>query len=264
MTPYVGTVPETWVRGGFLDPSAINDRRDIARFASPRPSTTRVVLVLAEAWVGKSYVAHKITKALRDRKIDVHLTSFEKNAPDYPDDEFLKRSIPRVWIVDAVDQADRRDSSIKMLGRSVGGQGLTTLVFGRPDATLPEVEGVLGFSEGELASDSVERFKLFLLPLDRDQARRELGGIDEARFGTLLQAATQLKVALTFAELRALERIVTVPGSIPNLGAIRTGIARERCTRSRVGAGPIDSGGQDMPSASCSLMDGSHGLVLNV
>jgi hypothetical protein len=244
VTPFVETVPASWERGGVLDSTQVHARRDIATIASPSLST-RVVLVLAEAWVGKSYVARQIWRALCSRGIDVHFTSFETNAPDWPDDEFLRRASPRVWIVDAVDEAERRGTSIEKLGRSIGGKGLSTLVFSRPDATLPDIEEALGFSERARRSDGIERSKLRLLPLDRDQARRQLAHLDDARFAGLLQAAEGFDSALTFEELRELERVqVTEP--TPDLGEIRNRIARHRCTRIRAGAELIKNGGDEM------------------
>lgn len=256
-TPYAEKIPPEWVREGFLDATAVNDRRDVARLVSPS-TATRIVLILADAWVGKSHVARLLRDALRDQRlnqpglrdqsIDVRSTSFESSAPYWPDpdDEFLNGTRPRVWIVDAVDEAERRGVSLEKLGQAVRAKGLTTLVFGRPDATLLEVDRVLGFVGETAASGGVERTRYRLLPLDQDQARRELSGIGEERVeGVLAAAASFGTVALTFEELQELERARSEKKK-PELGEIRASIARHRCTRLRVGEDPIATGNEEM------------------
>ncbi|MES1206671.1 MAG: hypothetical protein ABUS79_12110, partial [Pseudomonadota bacterium] len=235
VAPYVEGRPE----GGQM-------RRDIATVASPTPAT-RIVLVLADAWVGKSHVARQLHKVLRDRRIAVWLTSFESQAPDWPDDEFLKGTKPRVWIVDAVDEAERRGVPIKRLGRDTTKRtSLTTLVFTRPDATLAEIERELGFNPDDGPADDVERQKLWLLPLDEEQSRRELADIAGAYLDDVLSAAKQFDAPLTFAELGELARRIQVGESHgqPELGAIREAVARHRCTRWRQGR-PARAIGED-------------------
>ena len=204
-------------------------RRDVAAVASPT-AQTRLVLVLAEAWVGKSYVAQQLAKALRDRQIAVWFTSFESPAPDWPDDEFFRETTPRVWIVDAADEAERRAVSVTKLRPSAGARALTTLVFTRPDATLPDVERVLGFTDDARPADVAERQKFRLLPLDDDQIRRELADLGASKLDELLAVAKRLDAPLTYAELRELARDPT-----RDLGALRDAVARHRCTTWRAG-----------------------------
>lgn len=237
VAPYVEGAPDT-------EATSNPARRDIAREASPGPGT-KVVLVLAEAWVGKSYVARQLAKALGDRKIEVHRTSFESEAPDWPDDAFLKETKPRVWIVDAVDEAERREVPVGKLGRSAQAKGLTTLVFTRPDATLPAVETALRFPSraGVPPPDGVERLKVRLLPLDEQQIRQELAAIGDERLEALLEARKRFSTPLTFEELAELARIQSQQPE--DLRVIRGGIARHRCTRLREGEQPLPVGDDD-------------------
>jgi len=246
LTAYVEPLPPSWVAGGFLDARLVHDRRDVAEVASPSPST-RVVLIVADAWVGKSYVAGRLYEELVRSDIEVHQTSMESAARgSWPSDKFLQRSDPRVWILDAADEAERRGESLGKL-KSFDRPGLTTIVLGRPDASLADVERFLGFSN-PLTRSAVEREKLRLLPLDRDQARREIVANDESRFERLAQVAAQFTSALTFAELAEIDRLLSSAQSIPSLHQLREGIAKHRCTRARKGAGPLRSAA-DMLSA---------------
>lgn len=238
LTWEVGRSVIPYVEGVPGDEAAIAARRDIAAYASPG-GETRVVLVLAEAWVGKSYVAGKLYEALLKREMRVHRTSFEDEAPDWPDNDFLNESRPRVWIVDAVDEAERRGCPVERLGRATGKQGLTTLVFTRPDGTLRKVEEALGLSRRSPGANEVsKKSRLRLLPLDDDQVRREFADVLEpSSLERLLDAAGQYGVPLAYAELLVLAEHVRRPRTPekPDLRAIRHEVARHRCTRWRIG-----------------------------
>lgn len=212
------------VRGGFLALEAVPARRDIAELLGDTNLKYGIVLVLAEAAVGKTHCATTLAARLRGNS-KVHFTDFELGV-SWPGERFLAGEGERLWIINAADEAMHRHgiSLDELRRRTEGATHLTTIIFTRPDASTDELLRV--FHKVRIASFA-------LLPFEPAAAARELGLDEHAEpFQRVLKVAGDISpdIALSFSELDQLRR-----SNATSLHQLRRTLLERRCSTPRRG-----------------------------
>ena len=225
-------IPTGSVRGGFLVLDAVPARRDVVELFDDPLLKRSVILVLAEAAVGKTHCAKKLAASLQNNR-KVHFTDFEDRTIRWPSEPFLKGDGERLWIINAADEAMyRHDVKLDALREHAERcPQLTTVIFTRPDASTDELLRVFG-------KQQISSFAL--LPFEPAAAARELGlsESDEAfqRVRQTAQNITAADVALKFSELDEVVR-----SGAPSLHALRRALLLRRCSTPRKGREIVES-----------------------
>lgn len=211
-----------WLEGGLLAsvPRGALDVAELVRWGS----SARRVLIVADAWRGKTYVARRLYAALSAAGGAVHATWLEDRVPAWPPRGFFDdpSQASRVWIVDAADEWLHRRERLDALDLTRA--DLLTLVFARKDDSYEALQSWLDPTE------VVE-----LLPLTREQLTELCDGDDETARRVTERARAivgHAQAALSPAELL---RLAHHDGS--TLPELRIEIVRARCTEPR-GAEP--------------------------
>ena len=218
-------IPTGSVRGGFLVLDAVPARRDVVELLDDPLLKRGVVLVLAEAAVGKTHCAKKLAASLQNNR-QVHFTDFEsRTIPPWPSESFLKGAGERLWIINAADEAMyRHDIKLDALREHAERcPQLTTVIFTRPDASTDELLRVFG-------KQQISSFAL--LPFEPAAAARELG-LSDGAFQHVLEVANGIaaeNVALTFNELDEVRA-----GGASSLHQLRRALLLRRCSTPRRG-----------------------------
>ncbi len=223
-----------WIEAGFLALDRVAKARDLADEVHDNRHVGGAVVVVAEAWMGKTFSAHKLRDSLEASGARAYLTDFERTAWRFPDDRFLQAVGRSFWIVNAADEAHHRGVDMAEIGRqTAASKHLTTIVFLRPDSSLDRLQHALR---------GARCFWCRLLPLAREDARRELGlDGDGPAWERVLDIATSLAPSnspRSYPELRAIQRATSRP---TDLRAVRRAVLEERCRHrrlERVEAGP--------------------------
>lgn len=207
---------------------------DIASLVCWRHGAPRRILVIADAWAGKTYVADMLGDALRAAGASVDLVRLEEPAAPRPDGGRTGR---RVCILDSADEAFHLGLPIDAIHVPRDDE-LLVLVFCRDDDAREHVEA-------KLEPDAVFE----LLPIGEDElldlSKRDASRADRAR-STASKLVRGPNAALAPAEwLWILER-----ADAPELDRreLRRDLLRQRCSRPR-GKTPVNQPPESMLAA---------------
>jgi len=205
------------------------DAIDVAELVRWSPTAARRVLVTADAWMGKTHLAHLLERALRAEGIAVHATWLERRVPVWPhaflDDEGAG---PRVWLVDGVDEALHQRRHFEQPLSSGDSAELLTIAFTRRDDSLAEVKRAF---EPHAVFD--------LLPLTMPQLVALCGGERSAAEGVAAVAQDIVGNRPTALAPAELLQIHEHADSASSLVKLRADLVRERCVAARVDEAPL-------------------------